>query len=617
MSTKPLTAGKRQAPVAARPPEQSAARLFSPLRLIVLAILLLAFLPFYVPRISDNPRLAASIWGASCGLLVFLFFLRRQVARAGRTLRYEVLLNKVHYIQLVMHSCVYAYWGWYWREVYHFVPLIVAQILFAYALDMLVCWSRRDKWILGFGPFPIILSTNLFLWFRDDWFFLQFLMIATGVLGKEFIKWKREGRLVHIFNPSALALFLFSVGLIATKSTGISWGVEIADTIHRPPHIYIEIFLLGLVVQSLFRVTLVTLWSAVALYILNLLYTGMTGDYNFVDSNIPVSVFLGLHLLVTDPATSPRKGLGKIIFGALYGAGVFGMYRFLGVIGAPEFYDKLLCVPALNLIVRVLDRVSEALALRFRSLISIRAWSPQRTNFAWMGVWVSFFVIMMSTGFLTKGKDHPGGNPAHWRQECEQGRRGACSTWVRTLNVTCQDGSRADCLTLGKVLNEGRLAPRNAAMAGISFGHGCDLGLPEACSSLLEFVRGDGRDAFLQACNRGDGTSCFVLGSLSSGGNGVPKDDGLAFTLFNKSCDDGWWRGCGRLGVSYLVGQGTAVDPAKAIENFEKGCRGRNAPSCLEAAKLYHEGVGGVADETLARQRLREACDMGLKTACQ
>ena len=133
-----------------------------------------------------------------------------------------------------------------------FVPYLVIER--DAALDMLVCWSRRDKWLLGFGPFPIVLSLNLFLWFRDDWFYLQFLMLATGVLGKEFIKWKRDGRPTHIFNPSALSLFIFSVALIATRSTDMTWGIEIADTLHRPPHIYLEIFFLGLIVQSLFRV---------------------------------------------------------------------------------------------------------------------------------------------------------------------------------------------------------------------------------------------------------------------------------------------------------------------------------------------------------------------------
>jgi Sel1 repeat len=579
-------------------------------------VLILGCLSF-LPRVSGDPHLAESFWEATGALLVFFLILRHRVARAGRTLSYDIVLRNVHYVQLIMQTCVYAYWGWYWREVYRFAPLIVAQIIFAYALDMLVCWWRRDKWVLGFGPFPIILSTNLFLWFRDEWFFLQFLMVATGVLGKEFIKWRREGRLTHIFNPSALSLFVFSVALIATKTTTVSWGIEIATSLHRPPHIYLEIFLLGLVVQALFSVTLVTLSSAAVLCALNLAYTHHTGVYHFVDSNIPVSVFLGLHLLVTDPATSPRTKLGKILFGGLYGAGVFTAYGALGWFGAPEFYDKLLCVPALNLSVRALDRASEAVAARLRSLAPVWTWSPRQANFASMAVWVSLFAAMMGTGFLNKGKDFPGGNPEFWHQACVATRWNACKTWVRVLNDTCQDGSGTGCFTLAKLLNEGLVTPRDAVLAGVSFGRACDLGVPEACASLITFTQADGKDAFQRACEGGDGASCFILGSLYSSGLGVPQDGVRAFSLFERSCASKWWRGCGRLGTSYLVGQGTAADPEKAAENFEKGCRGGNAPSCVESAKLYHRGIGVFKDDELALERLQQACNLGLRPACQ
>jgi TPR repeat protein len=584
----------------------------------VLALLLAAF-PLVSSRAGDNPHLAQSLWFTSAVLLIFTLVLSWSANRAGRTLYYEVVLNKVHYVQLVMHISVYSYWGWYWREVYHYVPLLIAQLVFAYALDMLICWSRRDKWIAGFGPFPIILSTNLFLWFRDDWFYLQFLLIATGVIGKEFIKWKREGRLTHIFNPSALSLFLFSVVLIATKNTDMTWGIEIANTIHRPPHIYLEIFLLGLVVQSLFRVTLVTLFSAVALCLLNLVYTGITGDYNFIDSNIPVAVFLGLHLLVTDPATSPRKSLGKVLFGLMYGAGVFGVYRLLVLLNAPEFYDKLLCVPILNLTVCALDRFSGYAGEKFKALsrFKLPSWNPRQANFGWMGVWVTLFIVMVSTGFLSKGKDHPGGDPEYWHRACEQGRGSACATWVRTLNAMCESNASAACLTLGQVLNEGQIVPRNAALAGVSLGRACDLNSASGCSKLVEFAQSGGVDALTQSCNGGNGAGCFILGSLYSAGSGVHQDSTLAFNLFRKSCDSGWWRGCGRLGVSYLVGQGTPIDPVKAVESLEKGCQGHNAASCVQVAKVYWEGTAGSRDQPLALDRLKQACDLGMDSACQ
>jgi hypothetical protein len=595
-------------------PEDGTPNRLAPLWLAFFLIILLASLSF-LPRVSANPPLVASFWGATGVLLLFLFVLRRHVIRAGRTLRYEFVPAKVHYVQATMQSCVYVYWGRYWPEVYQHAPLIVAQLVFAYALDMLVCWSRRDKWVLGFGPFPIILSTNLFLWYKDDWFFLQFLMVATGVLGKEFIKWTREGRLTHIFNPSAFSLFVFSVVLIATKSTHITWGEEIATTLARPPHIYLEVFLVGLVVQALFSVTLVTLSAAATLCVLNLVYTHTTGVYHFIDSNIPISVFLGLHLLVTDPASSPRTTAGKIVFGGMYGAGAFGLYGLLGWFGAPQFYDKLLCVPALNLTVRALDRASRALGARFRPLGSVWAWSPRQANLAHMAVWITLFSSLMATGFL--GKNHPGGGPSFWHQACQEGRWNACKTWVRSLNINCREDLAAACFTLGEALNEGRVVPRDPAEAGKGFGRACDLGLSNGCASLVEFVRADGQDVFLRACDRRDGASCFILGSLSQKGLGVPQDAARAVTLFRQSCASGWPRGCGRLGESYLWGEGTAVDPTKAIESFEKACRGRYAASCFNVAMMYRRGIGGLKDEALAQQRFRQACVLGLGSACQ
>ncbi|MBZ5633347.1 MAG: sel1 repeat family protein [Acidobacteriia bacterium] len=588
----------------------------SPLWAALLPIILLTAFCL-LPRIGSGAHLLEAFFAAAGVLLVFLLLLHRQAIRAGRTLTYEFLPRKVHYVQFMMHSSVYLYWGWYWREVYHDVSLIAAQIVFAYALDMLVCWSRRDNWVAGFGPVPIVMSTNLFLWFKDDWFFLQFLLIATGVLGKEFIRWKREGRLTHIFNPSAFSLFIFSTVLIATKSTDLSWGVQIATTFHRPPHIYLEIFLLGLVVQALFRVTLVTLSAAAALYGLNLWYTGMTGDYQFIDSNIPVAVFLGLHLLVTDPATSPRTSLGKILFGGMYGAGVFGLYGLLKLINAPEFYDKLLIVPPLNLTVRALDRFSDAVMARLRSLSSVLTWQPQKANLAWMGAWIFLFVTMTASGFLVKGTDHPGSNPAYWAGMCQKGRSSACKTWVTLLKGRCQDNNGADCLTLGEVLNEGRFAARDAVQAGVGFGRACDLGVQQGCVGLAQFMQTGGRDVMLRACDQNDGASCFILGSLFSSGYALPSDPGMAFELFQKSCETGWWRACGRLGVSYLVGQGTVVNPLLAIANFEKGCQGQNAASCWEAAEFYHSRKFGRSNEPLARLRRQQACDLGLKTACQ
>ncbi|MCU1237632.1 MAG: Sel1 domain protein repeat-containing protein, partial [Candidatus Solibacter sp.] len=488
-----------------------------------------------IPWVRENPRLAGSVWGAVGVLVVLTAAVQAHAARAGRVLRYEFVHRPVHYVQLAMHTSIYAYWGWYWREVYHYYPLILAQIAFFYALDMLVCWWRSDRWILGFGPFPIVFSTNLFLWFRDDWFYLQFAMIATAVLCKAFLTWERDGRRTHIFNPSAIALAIFSVGLLATHNTGISWAEEVSVSLGRPPYMYFWIFATGMVVQSLFSVTLVTLSAAAALVALNLAYTAATGVYYFVDATIPIAVFLGLHLLVTDPATSPKRNLGKVMFGALYGTAVFALYAVLGRLGLPTFYDKLLCVPLMNLTVRWLDRVSGE-----------RRWGSNPVH---MAVWIALFVGVWSAGLL--GSSHPGSHSEFWRQACVEGRHGACATWVRMMNVACVHGSGNSCYQMARAMEGGLPVVRDAVVEGKSLARACDAKVAGACPDLVALVRRDGDGVFTVSCAGGDGESCFVMGSLYYARGGVER----ASAMFLKACDAGWARGCGGLGEIY---RGTA-----------------------------------------------------------
>jgi hypothetical protein len=88
-------------------------------------------------------------------------------------------------------------------------------------------------------------------------------MILVGYLGKELIRWRKNGRSAHIFNPSSFPLAVFSLGLILTGTTYVTLGSEIAQTQFNPPRIYLFIFLVSLPVQLLFGVARVTM-AAVA-----------------------------------------------------------------------------------------------------------------------------------------------------------------------------------------------------------------------------------------------------------------------------------------------------------------------------------------------------------------
>ena len=353
-----------------------------------------------LPSIQQQPILRWSFWGAGGVLLALNAALLGVCRQRGRALAIEVVLRPQHYMQACAHLSILIYWGSYWHQVVDAVPLIAAQLVFAYAFDALLTWSRRDTYTLGFGPFPIIFSTNLFLFFKPDWFYLQFLLVALGFTAKELLRWNKNGRRVHIFNPSSFTLAVFSIALLMTGSTGMTWGPEIATTQYNPPHIYAFIFLVALPGQFLFGVTTMTLSAVATLYAFCVAYLFTTGSQYFVELPFPIAIFLGMHLLFTDPSTSPRTELGRVIFGVLYGASVLALFALLEWLGLPSFYDKLLPVPVLNLMIQRIDRAAQSGWLKRLDPAALgRALAPRKRNLAYMTVWAGLFVtIQLMTG---------------------------------------------------------------------------------------------------------------------------------------------------------------------------------------------------------------------------
>ncbi len=325
--------------------------------------------------LQQRPTVRVSIVFAALFLLAWSGLLFG-VLRRGQDVALEIVARRQHYLQACQQGAVILYWGYYWREVYHAAPLIAAQLLFAYGFDSLLSWTHRRKFVLGFGPFPIIFSINLFLWFKDDWFYLQFAMVALGFLAKEFLRWTRDEVNTHIFNPSSFPLAVASALLLITNASQITWGADVAQTQFFPPQMYLAIFLFAMPGQYLFGVTSMTMSAVVTTFVFSAVYYAATGAYFFSDSHVPIAVFLGMHLLFTDPATSPRTELGRIVYGVLYGASTVLLYSVLIRAGMPGFYDKLLQVPLLNLSAKLLDRLAPAL----RSLARAVAAAPENRS---------------------------------------------------------------------------------------------------------------------------------------------------------------------------------------------------------------------------------------------
>jgi hypothetical protein len=455
----------------------------------------------------------------------------------------EVVLRKQHYLQACAQGSVLLYWGWHWRPVYEAAHLIAAQLLFAYAFDMLLAWSRRSTYTLGFGPFPVIFSINLFLWFKQDWFYLQFLMVAVGFAAKELIHWQKEGRRAHIFNPSSFPLALYAIGLLATGTTDLTWGPEIATTQFYPPHMYLFIFLIGLPGQFFFGVTSMTMSAVVSSYLFGLLYFAATGIYFFYDSYIPIAVFLGMHLLFTDPSTSPRTELGRIMFGALYGLSTVVLYQALGMAGLPTFYDKLLQVPLLNLSIKGIDRLARSRPLRALDPAALgRALAPRQRHVAYMAVWAAVFAGMSAAQGV--GDGHRGQFLPFWQQACDQGRPFACPYLADLQDDFCRQGSAWACNEAGILhvaLSQSGEDLRRVDPAGatVLFQRGCDLGGAVACHNLERMASGANR--FAAARPALDDYPVVLRGSKGA----VRERDAAA--LYARACREGWPDTCDRV----------------------------------------------------------------------
>jgi len=494
-----------------------------------------------LPKVRGNPKLLGAFLGAAAVLLLWNAALLLWTRRRGRAVVVEVNLRKQHYLQACAQGAVLLYWGWYWPEVYASAHLIVAQLLFAYAFDILLAGSRRDKYTLGFAQFPVVFSINLFLWFKPDWFYLQFVMVALGLAAKDLIRWNKDGRRVHIFNPSSFPLAVFSVILLATGASHLTWGQNIASTQFYPPQMYLILFLIGLPGQFFFGVTSMTMSAVVATYAFGLAYHAVTGIYFFYDSYIPISVFLGMHLLFNDPSTSPRTELGRIIYGVLYGLTTVGLYELLGSAGMPTFYDKLLQVPLLNLSIKGIDRLAHSPWLRALDPSALgRTLVPYRRNLAYISLWTVVFAGMSAAQGV--GDRHPGQWLPFWRQACEEGREYACPYVADLESGFCKQGSGWGCNEAGlmdiALARSGEdLRRQDPAQAAGPFREGCERGFQAACRNLVMLRRGV--DTFAAAA-----PTMRDLPIILRGAKGEIRDR-RPEALYALACKEGWPTMCG------------------------------------------------------------------------
>jgi hypothetical protein len=264
------------------------------------------------------------------------------------------------------------------------------------------------------------------------------------------------------------------------------------------------------------------------------MYYAATGIYFFYDSYIPIAVFLGMHLLFTDPSTSPRTELGRIIFGVLYGLSTVALYEILGRAGLPTFYDKLLQVPILNLSIRLIDRAARSDALRRLDPAAIASWlAPRQRNLAYISLWTLTFAVM--SGAEGVGDHHPGQWVPFWQQACQADKPWACSYLADLEAGLCRQGSGWACNELGLIQVERDVEGPGAIAA---FEDGCAAGFRVACVNINR-VR-DGPPRLIEARPPVEELPILLRGSKA------PMTERRPDVLYARACSQGWPDACER-----------------------------------------------------------------------
>lgn len=529
------------------------------------------------------------------------------IQSARRSLKLTVGVSSQDLLPTLAWLAVLGYWSAHWEPLRQAAPLVLGQLVFAYALDMLVTWSKRDTYSLDLGPALLVLSTNAFMRFRDEWFYLQFLLIAVGLLTRDLFRWRNAGRQTNVFSPSCLSLAVFSVALLTTNSTHLTWAEDLATFLFLPPKIYLAVFVVSLPVLFVRRTVPLTLLAVLTTYGCSALYLRLTGTYLFIDSTIPITAFLGMHLLLVDSPTLPRTELGRILFGAVYGASIAGLYWLLRSNAAPTFASVWLAVPMLNLLVNPIDRLAESRVLSWLRPERIgKGMSPTMRSVGYTALWVVTFSALSAAREV--GDYHVARTVPFLQQSCRDGRPDGCKKLEDSLNKYCVAESGWACNELGIRAASGQSRPGTEPQA--LFDRGCGFGQREACDNAKAFAKG-ARDF-----RHGEPTRLDFPLILRQGDWPIPET--TEFQLYTRACNEGWASGCDRLAVFYFRGiGGIAVDKQRSASLLQRACDGGIARSCANLGLMYKNGDGVPKDTVKALEYLNKSCDLGSESACR
>jgi Na+-translocating ferredoxin:NAD+ oxidoreductase RnfD subunit len=211
-------------------------------------------------------------------------------------------------------------------------PHVLAAVLIACLVDVVYERLEYGRWLVPTSAAITGLIVAFVLAPRESWLVCAWAG-GFAVLTKRVIRTRRE----HIFNPAALALVWAPIAF----GSGESWWGGLADL----PWPWLAIVLIvGLVIVDwLNKLPLVLsfLFTYFGVFTALAYFSSAPVAEMFRDPFLQAAVFLALFML-TDPPTSPNRGVDQVWFGALAAvgacaaqlAGAGQVYLLIGVLVA-------------------------------------------------------------------------------------------------------------------------------------------------------------------------------------------------------------------------------------------------------------------------------------------
>lgn len=296
-----------------------------------------------------------------------------------------------HFVQTAVQFLLFAYWAIYAPITRGYLSQLGALVLFAFGADFVVSTLRYKSWYASFAPIPVVFSANLFVWFlgRDAPF--SYAVVALAIASKHLIH--RGGR--HIFNPSAFGVCAIAVPCLLYPNR---FGeIDLAHALNAPPNMQELVLFVGLVAMARIPLALISLSA----FITSRILSNISSESFYVPSVMWAPIFLGITLLVTDPATTPKKPLGQVIFGVTYMLLFSVIATALRARGLEEHWAKMLPIPAVNLLVPVFDRIADSVPKT-----KVGALLEPRYNRFHVAAWVA--AVLLSSSAATKGMFYDG-----------------------------------------------------------------------------------------------------------------------------------------------------------------------------------------------------------------